>query len=48
MEFALFEIKLALATIMTQHDLRLVEQAPVELIGGERRSPQGIIHFIAQ
>jgi len=47
--FALFEMKLVLATILSQHDLTLVAQAPVEPIRrGVTIAPKGAIHFVAQ
>ncbi|HEY9663677.1 MAG TPA: cytochrome P450, partial [Allocoleopsis sp.] len=47
--FALFEIKLVLATILSQQDLTLVDQASVKPIRrGVTIAPKGAIHFVAQ
>lgn len=47
--FALFEMKLVLATILSQYDLTLVEQAPVKPIRrGVTIAPKGAIHFVIQ
>lgn len=47
--FALFEMKLVLATMLLQHDLTLVNDAPVQPIRrGVTIAPKGEIQFVAQ